>query len=58
MNDQGIKCSYCGVVNTPENTKYAVIISPNWKSNNYRSPQRPYCKDKPCASYDQMAHEG
>mgnify|MGYP001593835442 CR=1 FL=1 len=53
-----IACSYCGEQKLPADIYYTTIISPNWKDNNFTSPPRPYCKDKPCATYDQMAHEG
>jgi hypothetical protein len=53
-----IACAYCGHQRKPEELRYDTIISPNWKHQGYKSPPRPYCKDKPCASHDQMAHEG
>jgi hypothetical protein len=53
-----VACSYCREQRKPEDIKNATIISRMWKHQNYTSPQRPYCKDKPCDSYDQMAHEG
>jgi hypothetical protein len=52
------KCSYCGKVRQIEDIHYARIWSPNWQDTGGQSPLRSYCKDKPCASYDQMAHEG
>jgi hypothetical protein len=51
-------CSYCGVQRRLEDMIQRTIISPNWKNNNFVSPLRNYCKDKPCHGYDQMAHEG
>jgi len=55
-----VKCSYCGKQNQPDNTIYSKIIFQD--SHNGRrfvnEATNPYCKDKPCSSYDQMAHEG
>jgi hypothetical protein len=53
-----IKCSYCGKQRKPEDINYKTIISQNWKDIGFESPKRPYCNDNPCASHDQMAHEG
>ncbi len=53
-----IKCSYCGQQRLPADIIYGTIISPNWKRNGFKSPPRPYCKDKPCHGHDQMGHEG
>ncbi|MFA5186947.1 MAG: hypothetical protein WC551_10745 [Patescibacteria group bacterium] len=53
-----IRCSYCRKQRKPEDIIYDTIISPNWKNSGYKSPPRPYCKDSPCAGYDQMGHEG
>lgn len=53
-----IYCAYCGQKRKPEDIHYEVIFSPNWKRSGFRSPKRPYCKDKLCHGMDQMAHEG
>lgn len=53
-----ITCCYCGAARHPKDIVYDRIISPNWKHQNYRSDPRPYCRDKGCLGYDQMAHEG
>jgi hypothetical protein len=52
------KCAYCGALNKKDDTQQATIISSNWASTGYKSPLRNYCKNKPCAGHDQMAHEG
>ncbi len=51
------KCAYCGALNKKEDTTQNTIISRNWAPS-YKSPLRNYCKGKPCAGHDQMAHEG
>lgn len=51
-----VRCQYCGNVRSPEQIHYKTIISRMYR--NLRSDPRPYCKDKDCAGYDQMAHEG
>jgi hypothetical protein len=53
-----IQCQYCGQQRLPADIIQDTVISPNWKNQGYKSPPRNYCKDKPCAGYDQMAHEG
>ncbi len=52
------KCAYCGLLNKKEDTVQNTIVSRTWASSGYRSPLRNYCKGKPCAGHDQMAHEG
>ena len=51
-------CEYCREPIEPDDLEMAQIISPNWKHQGFMSPPRPYHKSKPCAGYDQMAHEG
>jgi len=55
-----IKCSYCWKQNPPENTVYDKLIFRDWDGRKQfvNEKELPYCKDKPCASHDQMAHEG
>lgn len=56
--DGYLPCAYCRIQRKLEDLKQDIIISPNWQANNYKSPPRNYCKDKPCHSHDQMGHEG
>jgi hypothetical protein len=51
-----IKCRYCGAIRKPEDIVHKAIFSGMYR--NLRSDPRPYCKDKGCAGYDQMGHEG
>ncbi len=53
-----IACEYCRHQRRPDDLVYKTIISPNWKDRGFRSPPRPYCKDRQCWGHDQMAHEG
>lgn len=53
----GIRCRYCGSVRPPSMINYSSIISANYGPG-MRSKPFPYCKDKQCSAYDQMAHEG
>jgi hypothetical protein len=53
-----LPCSYCGQQRPLGSLHQQSIFSPNWKATGYKSPPRNYCIDKPCASHDQMAHEG
>lgn len=55
--EKKVMCMYCREERDEKDIEYVRIFSPNWKSSGYRSPPRPYCKDKQCAGYDQMAHE-
>ena len=51
-----IRCQYCGKVRPPDQIHYKSIIAVQYR--NLHSDPRPYCKDKSCAAYDQMGHEG
>jgi hypothetical protein len=55
-----VPCAYCGKQNHPDNTIRHEIIFQN--SHNGRKfidrATNSYCKDSPCAGWDQMAHEG
>jgi hypothetical protein len=55
-----IKCAYCGKQNSPENTIYDKLIFRDWDGRKQFVNEKtlPYCRNKPCASYDQMAYEG
>lgn len=50
-------CMYCSEVIEDGDLTISHIFSPNWKPS-YKSPPRKYHKEKGCAGYDQMAHEG
>ena len=56
LSEGHIRCRYCGVVRRPENITYARMWNPVYRGG--QSDPRPYCKDKGCAGYDQMGHEG
>lgn len=49
-------CAYCQKQNPPENLVDGTVIY-RTGGGIARKTQK-YCKDKPCAGYDQMAHEG
>jgi hypothetical protein len=62
-------CAYCGTDRPLSEMKKAVIIYQDSKPGldrrgKYKSikfvakKKQLYCADKPCADYDQMAHEG
>ena len=56
-----IRCAYCGTENPPENTVQGKIIFRDRKPGGkafVNTKVQNYCKDKGCAGYDQMAHEG
>jgi len=57
-----IKCAYCGTERPTEEMHQATIIfrdrAPVTRKAFVNKKKRWYCKDKGCAGYDQMAHEG
>jgi len=50
-------CCGCGKEIPEGKAMMLQIISPNWRSTDYKSPLRPYCSAE-CRGMDQMAHEG
>ena len=56
------KCSYCGDERKAEDMKQVEITFRDrdpWTGKAFVNRKRNwYCNDKPCAGYDQMAHEG
>jgi hypothetical protein len=49
-------CAYCQKQNPPENMVDGTVIYRT--GGGIASKTQKYCKDKPCAGYDQMGHEG
>jgi len=49
-------CAYCGKQNPPKNMIEGVVIYRMQKGIGRKTGM--YCKDKPCATHDQMGHEG
>jgi hypothetical protein len=61
MSDEKIKCAYCGNVRDKSEMKQADIIFQDNDRYGKRFVNRKtnwYCKDKGCATKDQMAHVG
>lgn len=61
MNEKTtIRCAYCGKENPPENSHKGKVIYRTRINGRacVREKEQDYCKDKPCAAHDQMAHEG
>ncbi len=57
-----IKCAYCGKEQPIQEMHQATIIfrdrDPITRKAFVNKKKQWYCKDKGCAGYDQMAHEG
>lgn len=57
-----VRCAYCGAERPKEEMHQAAIIFRDRNRNTGKSfvnkKTNWYCKDKGCARYDQMAHEG
>ena len=57
-----IRCSYCGTEKPKEEMIQATITfrdrNPYTGKAFVNKKRQWYCKDKGCAGYDQMAHEG
>lgn len=56
LSEGHIRCRYCGDIRKPEDIAYARMWNPVYRGG--QSDPLPYCKDKGCAGYDQMGHEG
>ena len=51
-----VKCAHCGAVRPIQEMEQKEIIYRRFTSLAHETNW--YCKDKPCAHYDQMGHEG